>query len=450
MALVLSCGFHRKHPALPCRGKSLAKISSSLADRMRIKTILNRLEKQPGFLYDTCKWRDAGPPALMITLRPKAGSKPICSRCGERRPGYDTLRGRRFAFVPLWGVPVFFLYAPRRVQCPTCGVKVERMPWAAGKSQLTLTYAWFLAAWCKRLSWKEVAEVFKTSWGSVFRSVSMAVTWGLAHRDLSGITAIGTDEICWRKRKDKFVTLVYQLDQGKRRLLWIGPDRTAKTFRGFFDWLGPERCQHLRFICSDMWKPYLSVIAEKAAGAVNVLDRFHIMRHMSKAIDEIRANEAKELKSKGKEPLLSKSRWCLLKRPENLTEKQVERLKDLLACNLRTVRAYLLKEDFQRFWTYSSPTWAGKFLDAWCTRTMRSKLKPMKKVAKMLRAHRPLLLNWFRAKGQIALGCVEGFNNKAKVVTKRSYGFRTYDCLKIALYHSLGDLPAPEATHNFC
>ena len=197
----------------------------------------------------------------------------------------------------------------------------------------------------------------------------MAVAWGLEHRDLSGITAIGTDEICWRKRKDKFVTLEYQLDQGKRRLLWIGSDRTAKTFRGFFAWLGPERCRQLRFICSDMWSPYLSVIAEKAEGAVNVLDRFHIMSHMSKAIDEVRANEAKELKRTGKEPLLVKSRWCLLKRPENLTDMQVDRLKDLLVCNLRTVRAYLLKEDFQRFWTYSSPTWAGKFLDAWCTRT---------------------------------------------------------------------------------
>ncbi len=168
------------------------------------------------------------------------------------------------------------------------------------------------------------------------------------------------------------------------------------------------------------------------------------MSHMGKAIDEDRANEVKDLKSKGKEPLLTRSRWCLLKRPENLTDNQVDKLKDLLAYNLRTIRAYLLKEDFQQFWTYSSPTWAGKFLDAWCTRTMRSKLKPMKKVAKMLRAHRPRLLNWFRAKGAIALGCVEDFNNKAKVDTKRSYGFRTYDALKIFLYHGLGDLPTPQ------
>jgi transposase len=100
-----------------------------------------------------------------------------------------------------------------------------------------------------------VAEAFKTSWDTVFRSVEMAVNWGLAHRTIDGITAIGIDEICWRKRKDKFVTLVYQLDQGQRRLLWIGPDRTAKTFREFFDWLGTARSRQLRFICSDMWKP---------------------------------------------------------------------------------------------------------------------------------------------------------------------------------------------------
>nr|WP_321466995.1 transposase [uncultured Desulfobulbus sp.] len=146
------------------------------------------------------------------------------------------------------------------------------------------------------MSRKEVAEIFKTSGDTVFRSVEMAVNWELAHRNIDGITAIGIDEICWRKRKDKFVTLVYQLDQGKRRLLWIGPDRTAKTFREFFDWLGTARSRQLRFICSDMWKPYLAVIAEKAAGAVNIFDRFHIMSHMSKAIDEVKVEDTKELK----------------------------------------------------------------------------------------------------------------------------------------------------------
>lgn len=419
---------------------------------MQVKSILNRIQIHKGFVYGQVRLLEQSDRlAVEVEIRARKGSRPICSGCGKASPGYDTQAIRRFEFVPLWGIAVFFLYAMRRVACPACGVKVERVPWAEGKKHLTTTYAWFLATWAKRLSWLEVARAFNSTWENVCRAVKMAVEWGLIHRDLENIEAIGTDEISWRKKaKEKFVTLVYQLDAGKRRLLWIGQDRTARTYRGFFQWLGPERCEHLRFICSDMWKPYLRIIAEMAPKAVNILDRFHIMSHMSKAIDEIRASEAKEIKSKGLEPVLTGSRWCLLKRPKNLTDKQVDKLSALLQYNLKSVRGYLLKEDFQRFWEYISPYWAGKFLDEWCTRTMRSRLKPMKKVAKMLRNHKPLLLNWFQAKGEIALGCVEGFNNKAKVVTKRSYGFRSYDMLKMALYHALGDLPEPTSTHRFC
>lgn len=416
---------------------------------MLLKTILNRIQRQPGFVYrDVTLLEEGGQLVLGVDLWPRRGSLPVCSGCSEQGPGYDTLRVRRFEFVPLWGIKVFFLYPLRRVECPTCGVKVERVPWVQGKNHLTTTYAWFLAGWTKKLSWKETAESFHTSWDSVVRSVKMAVAWGLEHRNLEGVRAIGIDEIS-RGKGQKYVTLVYQIDAGARRLLWVGKDRTMKTLLKFFKAFGEERSGALRFVCSDMWKPYLRVIAKKAAQAVHILDRFHIMAHMSKAIDEVRAKEVKELKTKGKKPVLTATRWCLLKRPENLTENQEVKLKELLACNLKTVRAYLLKEDFQWFWRYVSPTWAGKFLDAWCTRTMRSRLKPMKKVAKMLRAHRDLLLNWFRARGEAALGAVEGFNNKARVTTKRSYGFRSYDLLELALYQTLGDLPEPEVTHRF-
>jgi transposase len=419
-------------------------------NRMLIKTILNRIQKHAHFVYGACRFvEETGRPIIEVEIKARDNSQPICSGCGKRRPGYDTLPSRRFEFVPLWGIPVFFLYAMRRVECPTCGVKVERVPWAQGKNRLTTTYAWFLARWSKRLSWKDVADIFHTSWDSVVRSVKMAVAWGLAHRNLDGITAIGIDEIAWKKGP-KFATLVYQVDNGTKRLLWIGRDRTAKTLLGFFDWFGQDHSNALRFVCSDMWKPYLRIVTQKACTALNVLDRFHIAKHMNISIDKIRAQETRELKAKGKEPTLTHSRWCLLKRPENLTEKQDVKLRELLACNLKTIRAYLLKEDFQFFWEYKSAGWAGKFLDKWCTRTMRSRLKPMKKVAKMLRSHHELLLNWFRAKGHITLGTVEGLNNKVKVTTKRSYGFRSFDLLKIALYQAVGDLPEPKFSHKFC
>lgn len=417
---------------------------------MQIKTILNRLQKFKSFVYGAVRWiGSAAKPALEVEVRPRANSKPLCSVCGRAGPGYDRLPARHFEFVPLWGMPVYLRYEPRRVACPRCGIKVEKMPWADGKHHLTHAYAWFLARWAKRLSWKEVAEVFHTSWDNVFRSVEMAVAWGREHMDLSGIEAIGVDEIAWQ-RGHNYLTLVYQIDAHCKRLLWVGEKRTVKTLLRFFHWFGAERSQALRYVCSDMWKPYLKVIAKKANKAINILDRFHIMKHINQAIDEVRAQEARALKAKGYEPVLSKARWLLLKRPENLTDKQGVRLADLLRYNLKSVRSYLLKEEFQLFWGYLSPYWAGKFLDRWCTKVMRSKIAPMKKTARMLRTHRPLLLNWFRAKGQFSSGIVEGFNTKAKLTLRKAFGFRTFHAFEIALYHTLGALPEPEFTHKFC
>lgn len=417
---------------------------------MLVKTILNRVQTHRGFVYGAVRLvEERNALVIEADIRPRAHRRPQCSGCAQPGPGYDTLAPRRFEFVPLWGIPVFFLYAMRRVACRSCGVRVETVPWADGKQQLTTTYAWFLATWARRMSWQEVAEAFCTTWEHVFRSVERAVTWGREHRDLTGITAIGIDELQWQ-RGHTYLTLVYQLDAGCKRLLWIGQDRKVKTLLRFFRWLGKDRSAALRFICSDMWKPYLRVVAKKAGHACHILDRFHIMAHMNKAIDEVRAQEARALKAQGYEPVLTHTRWLLLKRPENLTEKQTPRLAEVLQYNLRAVRSYLLREDFQFFWTYVSPYWAGQFLDRWCTRTLRSRIDPMKKVAQMLRSHRALLLNWFRAKGAFSSGAVEGFNNKAKLTTRKAFGFRTFRAVEVALYHTLGALPEPETTHRFC
>ena len=139
----------------------------------------------------------------------------------------------------------------------------------------------------------------------------------------------------------------------------------------------------------------------------------------------------------------------MLKRKTNLTRQQRFRLRDLLRYNLQTARAYLLKEDFQQLWEYESPSWAGKFLDEWCCQVMRSRIEPMKKIARSLRQHRELIRNYFRAQKLLSSGVVEGLNNKAKVTMRKAYGFRTFRCLELALYHSLGKLPEPESTHDF-
>lgn len=418
---------------------------------MLIKTILNRVEKYKSFVYGSVNWDESGGrQALVVDIVPRANGRPICSECGQPGSIYDTARSPRwFEFVPLWGIPVFFAYCMRRVDCLRCQrVVVEKVPWAEGKQRLTISYAWFLARWAKRLTWTDVAKVFQTSWGTVYRAVAMAVEWGIKHRDLSGITAIGVDEVLFH-RGHRYLTVVYQVNQGCKRLLWVGKERTAKTLLRFFRWFGTERTATLAFICSDMWKPYLKVIARKASHALNVLDRFHIVAKMNKSLDKVRAKEAKAMVVDGYEPVLKYSRWCFLKRPENLTDKQDLKLKELLRYNIKSVRAYLLKEDFQRFWNYVSTTWAEKFLHRWCTKAMRSRIEPIKEIARSLRKHKPLIMNWFKARGEISLGAVEGLNNKEKVVMRKSYGFKSFKIAEIALYHTLGKLPEPARTHRF-
>jgi transposase len=417
---------------------------------MRIQTILNHVEKFKSFVYADARLEELEDgPVLVVQVLPRSNGRPRCSKCGRIGPTYDRIEERRFEFVPVWGILVFLAYRMRRVNCKGCGVTVEMVPWGDGKNRLTTTYRWFLSTWAQRLSWSEVATIFRTSWDSVCRAVEHAVEWGLAHRDLSKLSALGVDEIAW-SRGHSYLTLVYDIGEETRRLLAVAEERTETSLRSCLGSLGETACKQVRYVCSDMWKPYLNVIAERLGEAVHVLDRFHVMQKFGKALDEIRAEEAKRLQRDGYEPVLKRSRWCFLKRPENLTDKQTVKLSELLRYNLRTVRAYLQREEFQRLWEYTSPAWAGKFLDEWTGRVMRSRLEPMKKVARTMRSHRPLILNWFRARGLVSSGAVEGLNNKVKLVTRKSYGFRSPDVAKLALLHNLGDLTEPKRTHRFC
>ena len=354
--------------------------------------------------------------------------------------------------MPLWAIPVFLLYAERRVECLEHGVIVEHVPWSAGKSPVSIALMIFLAQWARRLSWRETARVFQTSWESVYRSVEWFVEWGLKHRVLAGIEALGVDEIYWgRGRKSEaFLTVIYQIDGHCRRLLWVVRKRTQATLQQGLDALGSEVVAGLKYVCTDMWKPYLNVIAARAGHALHVLDRFHITMHLNKAVDQVRRAESTRLKGKPLADRLKKMRWKLLRKGSRVRGRARLKLEGLLASKLATGRAWDLKEAFQHFWKYRSPHWAGAFLEYWTQRALRSRLEPMKKVARMLRAHEPLILNWFKAKGEVSSGAVEGLNNKIRVVTRRAYGFRTFKAMEIALYHNLGRLPEPTCTHRFC
>jgi len=420
---------------------------------MHLETVLRRVLPIIGFRYGSGHLLGKkGHERIEIPVYPHKKNRAICSVCDSSGPVYDHLPQRQFKMVPLWGIVVILLYSMRRIQCPKCGkVVVEKVPWAGGKSPMTYVFMNFLASWARVVSWTETGKRFRVSWDVVYSSVAWVVAYGKEHRDLDAITSLGADEI-QRSKGQKYITLVYQIDAGWRRLLWIGKGRTKASFSDFFKWFGKERSCKIQYFCTDMWKPYMDMIAQYAPNALNILDRFHIVAKIGNAVDEVRRQEVARLRSIG-QLVLVKTRWIWLKKPCNLTTKQRRNRKEIFGSavnlNLRTIRAYFFRLEFDHLWDFNLPSRAGAFLDDWCRRVMRSRLEPLKIVAKTFRSHRTLILNYFIARKAFSSGVVEGLNNKAKVGMRRAYGNRSDDVLEIALFHQLGALPEPPMTHRF-
>ncbi len=384
------------------------------------------------------------PGGFIAEMQPDARYCIRCGSCGNPAKYRDSRDVRFFRHVPLWNIPVWLSYRPRRVYCSSCkGIRIERLPWVAGKHRLTLSYACFMAGWARMLPWYTVAKLFNCSWGTVAAAVKTVVDYGLQHRDLTGISHIGIDEIS-RKKGHVYLTNVYDLRS--RTLIWSGEGRTKETLHRFFHYLGPERTANLQGICCDMWQSYIDVVKECAPHATLVFDKFHIVRHLMEAVDQVRRNEIHE-KGKEHKELMKDSRYIWLKNPWNLTPKQQARLSSLEKMNLKINRAYLLKERFRDFWSYKTKTWAHKHLKQWFWWATHSRLEPMREFAWMVRRHEENILTWFQM--PINNGTVEGLNNKAKVVSHKAYGFRTADNYIRNLYHCMSNLPEPPLMHQF-
>jgi transposase len=295
----------------------------------------------------------------------------------------------------------------------------------------------------KLLAWEVVARMFHVHWNTVKAAVQQAVEYGLRHRQIGSVIHIGIDEIS-RRRGHVYVTNVYDLTQ--RRLLWSGEGREKETLQRFFREHGKALRTSVKGVCCDMWEPYTDILEKERPDATIVFDKFHLISHLNRAVDDVRREEARELKRSNPE-LLKRTRYIWLKNPENLTDKQRARLGYLEKLNLKINRAYLLKESFRELWSYKHRGWAKRFLTKWFWWATHSRVKPMRDFAWLLRSHRDGVLNYFKMR--ITNGIVEGLNNKAKAISHRCYGFRTAGTFILALYHCLGKLPEPQTVHRF-
>jgi transposase len=362
-----------------------------------------------------------------------------CGECGQEVPRAAPTRRppRRWRDLAMREHVVEFVYAPCRVWCRRCGLRVERVPWADKWQRVTHALARAVAALARVLDWTSVATHFRLNWKTVTAIVEGAVLWGLAHRRWYPLHVVGVDEVS-RRKGQQYLTIVYDLDRG--RVVWVGRDRTTATMERFFAWLGARRARSIHTVCCDMWAVYIDAIHTHLPEATIVFDRFHLSQHLSRAVDEVRRQTWRQMAGREKAEF-KRTRFLWLTNPDNLRREERTRLSALLRLNSPIVKAYLLKEDLRRFWDYRRTAWAGGHLRQWLWRASHSRLRPFQKLAHTLRAHRDGVLAWTRIR--VTNGALEGMNNKVKVISHRAYGYQTSWAYIANIYHCCGGLPLP-------
>lgn len=363
-----------------------------------------------------------------------------CGVCRRRCRRVHSIREeRQWRDLSMRKATLILRYRPRRIDCPRCGVRVEDFPWAEPWARVTRALGNAVALLARELSWQGTARQYGLNWKTVAGIVRRAVQYGLRKRKRPPVHVIGIDEVS-RRKGQVYLTVVYDLE--RRVLLWVGDDRTEEAVKPFFTKaMGRRRCATLRVVCVDMWAAYANLVEEYARNAQILFDRFHIVKHLNEAVDEVRRSEMRRLVGKEKAEFKS-TRWLLLKNPWNLTTDQQERLSTLVRLNLPIVRAWYLKEAFQLFWDYRQRARARAHLEKWMNSAMRSRLEPLKRFVRMLRSHLAGILAWTNIR--LSNGALEGMNNKIKSISHRSFGFRSAKNFIAAIYHCCARLPLPE------
>jgi transposase len=382
---------------------------------------------------------DAAADALVIHLDRLGHRHLRCGECGQEASRAAPTRrpSRRWQDLAMRDQVLQLVYAPFRVWCPRCGLRVERVPWADKWQRVTHALARAVADLARQLDWSSVAQHFRLNWKTIAAVVEGAVLWGLHHRRWWPLHVLGIDEVS-RRKGHQYLTIVYDLDRG--RVVWVGRDRTTATMERFFAWLGPRRARAVHTVCCDMWAVYIDAVRAHLATATIVFDRFHLSQYLNRAVDEVRRQTWRQLH--GREKIeFKQTRFLWLKNPDNLGREERTRLSALLRLNSPIVKAYLLKEDLRRFWAYRSTAWAAWHLVQWLWRASHSRLDPFKKLARRLRAHFDGVLAWTEIR--VTNGAVEGMNNKVKVISHRAYGYRTSWTYIANIYHACAGLPLP-------
>jgi transposase len=383
---------------------------------VRIQKLLRTLLGLEGTRVLDVDFDEAG---MVVDVAP-TWRKPRCSECGQCGPGYDRDRGRRWRHPDLAGMLLHLRYDIRRVDCPRCGVKVERVPWAETGSWFTRPFEDHVGYLAQRADKTTVSSMMRIAWETVGAIIQRVVARHGDRDILDGLTHIGVDELSYR-RHHEYVTVV--VDHVRRRVVWAHPGKNADTLKLFFAELGPERCAKLEAVTLDLSEAYIKAVTECSPQAQLIFDRFHVQRLAQDAVDEVRRDEARAAGSAAARAQVKQTRWSLLKSVWNLSLFDSIRLATLQRENKRLYRAYLLKEALVRVLDCQSEWLAQLKLEQWIRWARRSRLEPFKRIAATIRDRATGILAYVRS--GLSNGRTEGLNGKARTLTRRSYGFHS-------------------------
>lgn len=387
--------------------------------------------------------------ALVIDVAP-SWKVPRCSCCQRKvKGGYDH-RVRTWRHLDLGGMRTLVRYELRRVECPRCGVKVEKVPWADAGSRFTRPFENQVAYLAQRCDQTEVMKQMRISWRTVGEIAGRVVERGglTGPKRLDGLTVIAIDELGYRKHH-QFITVV--TDHITGQTVWGGEGKSAEAVAPFFEALGPERCTKLQAVTLDMSAAFIKAVQKYAPNAKLVFDRFHVQKLAHDALDEVRRDLVREAEDKDERKALKGTRWPLQKNPWNLDNDDRKTLQEIRARNVPLYRAYELKESLRGILDRRQVNVAREKLTEWVDWASRSHLAPFVRAAKTIRKYMDGILEYIRTR--LNNGLAEGINNKIRGVTKRAFGFHHATSLISMVLLCCGGLHldpshvAPNGTH---
>lgn len=372
---------------------------------------------------------------VVVSVELDPGATLHCPKCEGRGSRYDS-RERRWRHLDTMQYRTILVADVPRVQCDEHGVVQVTVPWSDPKSRFTALFEALVIDWLKEASFSAVARQLSLSWDQVDGIQERAVRRGLARRRKQRPRRIGVDETSFRKRAE-YITVVNDLDQNK--VLWIGDDRRKQTLSAFYTELGVEGCNRLESVAMDMWAPYISSTREHVPDADRriVFDKFHVAQHLGRAVDEVRKSENRELVREG-DGRLKKTKYLWLTNPDRMSRSRWEGFAPLRNSHLRVARAWAIKESAMMLWGYVRRGWAERAWKGWYDWAIRSRLEPIKRVARLIRYYWDGVIN--AATTNVTNARSEGMNSKIQWIKRKACGYRNRRRFHNAIYFHLAGL----------